>query len=95
MSNQNTVKQPQNQGPDLKALGLKSPAEVIDILSVLKIDGQPVITNDRDHLDPKQKAQTIMQYFQARFKIEPNDLPYLASMIKNDLKCGKLKWRRN
>lgn len=95
MATQNEVKQAPKKGPDLKALGLKSPAEVIDILSVLRIKGKPVITNDRAHLDPKLKAQTVMQYFQSKFKIEPNDLPHLASIIKKDLRSGRLKWRRN
>ncbi|MFC1568268.1 hypothetical protein ACFL37_01055 [Candidatus Margulisiibacteriota bacterium] len=86
--------QTRNQGPDLKALGLKSPMEVFDILSLLKIDGEPIVKDDRQLLDPKQKAQAIMEYFHKGFQIKPSDLPYLASLIKRDLKSGKIGWRR-
>jgi len=82
-------------GPNLQALGLKSPMEVIDILALLKIDGEPVIKDDRALLDPKLKAQVIMEYFHKKFNIPPNDLPYLASIIKHDLKHGKIGWRKN
>jgi hypothetical protein len=84
----------QNQGPNLKALGLKSPMEVIDILALLNIDGERVIKDDRSLLDPNQKAKAIMEYFASRFKVKPTDLPYLASMIKQDLKNGKIGWRK-
>ena len=67
-------------GPDLKALGLKSAMEVFDILALLKIDGQPIIKDDRDLLDPKKKAQTVMEYFYKEFNTRPDDLPYLASL---------------
>jgi len=87
------VKEKQS-GPNLKALGLKSPQEVIDLLALLKIDGAPVVADDRALLDPKQKAQKVMQYFQKKFNVNPNDLPYLASLIKHDLKHGKIGWRR-
>ncbi|MFH1683605.1 MAG: hypothetical protein ABIA67_01850, partial [Candidatus Margulisiibacteriota bacterium] len=82
--------QAKNKGPDLKILGLKSPMEVIDILALLKIDGEPIIKDERALLDPKQKAQTVMEYFQIKFNVKPNDLPYLASLIKHDLKHGKI-----
>lgn len=73
-------------GPNFQALGLKSPMEVIDILALLKIDGEPVIKDDRALLDPKLKAQAVMEYFYKNFNVKPNDLPYLASQIKRDLK---------
>ncbi len=81
-------------GPNFQALGLKSPLEVIDILALLKVDGEPVIKDDRALLDPKLKAQAIMEYFHKNFNIKPNDLPYLASLIKHDLKNGKIGWRK-
>ena len=79
-----------NQGPDLKALGLNSPMEVIDILGALKIDGQPVITDDKAVLDPNLKAQSVIKFFNENFNMKPNELPNLASVIKNDLKAGRL-----
>jgi hypothetical protein len=93
MSANQATKQTQS-GPNLQALGLKSPQEVIDILSILKVDGEPVIKSDQAILDPKLKAQSVMEYFQVKFNIKPNDLPYLASLIKQDLKHGKIGWRR-
>ncbi len=81
-------------GPNLQALGLKSPMEVIDILALLKIDGEPVIKDDRALLDPKLKTQVIMEYFHKKFNIKPNDLPYFASLIKHDLKHGKIGRRK-
>lgn len=93
MTANQAVKEKQS-GPNLKALGLKSPQEVIDLLALLKIDGQPIINDDRALIDPKQKAQKVMEYFQKKFDVKPNDLPYLASLIKNDLKHGKLSWRK-
>jgi hypothetical protein len=82
-----------NQGPNLESLGFKSPLEVFDILSLLKIDGEPIVRDDRALLDPKQKAQAIMEYLHGKFNLKPNDLPYLASLIKRDLKQGKIGWR--
>jgi hypothetical protein len=79
-------------GPDLKALGLNSPMEVIDILAALKIDGKPVIIDDKAHLDPNLKAQTVMKFFNENFNMQPKELPHLASVIKRDLKAGKLGW---
>jgi len=81
-------------GPNLQALGLKSPMEVIDILALLKIDGEPVIKDDRALLDPKLKAQIIMEYFHKKFNVKPNDLPYLASLIKKELKHKKAGRRK-
>ena len=85
----------QQKGPDLKALGLKSPMEVIDILALLKIDGEPIIKDDRALLDPKLKAQAVMEYFHKKHNVKPNDLPYIASLIKRDLKSGKIGWRKH
>lgn len=80
----------QNKPADLKALGLKSPMEVIDILSLLRIDGEPVIKDDKDLLDPKRKAQAVVEFYTSNFQIEPKDLPYLASLVKHDIKHGKI-----
>lgn len=79
-------------GPNLQALGLKSPMEVIDILGALKIDGVPVILDDKAFLNPQLKAELVIRYFTEKFKVKPNELPYVASLIKKDLKNGKLKW---
>ena len=89
--NQNTK---QKAGPNLTALGLKSPMEVIDILALLKVDGEPIVKDDRAILDPKLKAQTVLEFFHKKFNISPNEIPYLASLIKHDLKNGKLSWRK-
>ena len=83
---------PNQSGPDLKALGLSSPMEVIDILASLKIDGAPVITDDKAHLNPQLKAEQVVKYFVENFNIKPSELPQLASSIKKDLKNGKLGW---
>ncbi len=88
---QQTQKQ---SGPNLQALGLKSPMEVIDLLALLKIDGEPVVNDDRALLDPNQKAKAVMEYFHRHFNVKPADLPYLASLIKHDLKHGKIGWRK-
>ena len=85
------TQQEQQKGPNLPALGLKSPMEVIDILALLKVDGERIINNDTAVLDPKTKAEAVINYFQTKYNIKPNDLPYLASLIKHDLKQGKLK----
>lgn len=81
-----------SNGPDLKALGLSSPMEVIDILAALKIDGRPVIIDDKAQLDPNAKAQSVMKFFNDNFGMQPKELPHLASVIKKDLKAGKLGW---
>jgi len=79
-------------GPDLKALGLNSPMEIIDILGALKVDGKPVIVDDKAFLNPQMKAETVIKFFNENFNIKPNELPHLASVIKRDLKAGKLGW---
>ena len=79
---------------NLKALGLKSPMEVIDLLSILKIDGEPIIKDDKLLLDHKLKAQAVMEYYKKEFNVDPNELPYLASIVKRDLKSGKIGRRR-
>ncbi|MGB9613081.1 MAG: hypothetical protein ACPL4K_02750 [Candidatus Margulisiibacteriota bacterium] len=81
-----------SQGPNLQALGLKSPMEVIDILSVLKIDGAPVINDDKAFLDPNLKAQSVINFFKQNFNVSPNELPHLAAAIKHDLRHGRINW---
>lgn len=76
--------------PNFQALGLRSPMEVIDILGMLEIDGDPVIKNDKSFLDPQLKAQEVMTYFKDNLGIQPNELPYIASTIKNEMKKGIL-----
>jgi hypothetical protein len=85
----------QNQGPNLKALGLKSPMEVIDLLALLRIDGQPVITDNNAILDPNLKAKAVMEFYHNNFNVKPGDLPYLASLVKHNLKNGNISWRNN
>jgi len=89
-----TTQNQQNKGPDLKALGFKSPAEIIDILAMLKIDGERVIKDDSVLLNPQAKAKSVMGFFIKRFKLDPAKLPYLASLVKHDLKNGKISWRK-
>lgn len=89
-----TAQETKKPGLDLKALGLKSAAEVFDILALLKIDGEPVIKEDQSLLDPREKARTVFEFFQQKFNLEPENFPYLASMIKRDLTNGKIRWRR-
>jgi len=79
-------------GPNLKALGFDSPMEVIDLLAALKIDGKPVIMDDKAFLNPQMKAEQVIKFFNENFNIKPNELPRLASVIKQDLKNGKLGW---
>ncbi|MBN2058239.1 MAG: hypothetical protein JW782_05550 [Candidatus Saganbacteria bacterium] len=83
-----------SNGPDLKALGLKSAKEVFDLLALLKVDGEPIIKDDRVLLDPKAKATAVFEYFHQNFGLEPDNLPYLASLIKRDLKAGRIGWRK-
>ncbi|MCU0640689.1 MAG: hypothetical protein MUC35_01225 [Candidatus Margulisbacteria bacterium] len=80
-------------GPDLKSLGLNSPLEVIDILGAMKIDGRPVITDDKAHLNPTVKAETVVKFFTENFNMKPSELPHLASVVKRDLQAGKLDWK--
>ena len=84
--------QTNTSGPDLKGLGLSSPMEIIDILGALKIDGQPVITDDKAHLNPTVKAEAVVKFFTDNFNMKPSELPHLASVVKRDLKAGKLGW---
>lgn len=79
-------------GPNLEALGLKSPMEVIDILGALDLGGTLVITDDKAFLNPQLKAQQVMTFFKENFNLKPSDLPQLASIVKQDLKAGKLKF---
>ena len=75
-------------GPNLESLGLKSPMEVIDILGMLKIDGDPVIKDDKAFLDPRVKAKEVMEYFMKNFNVNPKELPHLASVVKHEMKRG-------
>ncbi len=88
----NNTTQKQAAGPNFQALGLKSPMEVIDILALLKIEGRPVITDDKAHLDPQLKAELVIKTMLENYGIKPNTLPYLAAVIKRNLKNGQLKW---
>lgn len=81
-----------NQESNLQALGLKSPMEVIDILGTIKIDGLPIISDEKAILNPQLKAEAILKFFSSRFNIKPNELPYLASIIKRKLKSGELRF---
>jgi hypothetical protein len=74
------------------AYGIRDANEVITILGALKIDGTPVITDDKAALNPQMKAEQVMKFFNDNFKIKPADLPQVASVIKQDLKAGKLGW---
>jgi hypothetical protein len=78
-------------GPDFKMLGI-TPGQVIDLLAALKVDGQPVITDDRAFADPSLKAQAVLEYFNKNFGISPTELPHLASVIKQDLRQGRIDW---
>ncbi len=79
-------------GPNFQALGI-TPGQVIDILGALKVDGQPVISDDRAFTDPNLKAQAVMEYFNKHFGVSPNELPHLASVIKKDLQMGNIDWK--
>ncbi|MDI6731875.1 MAG: hypothetical protein QME05_04775 [Candidatus Margulisbacteria bacterium] len=79
------------QGPNLEILGFKNPMEIIDLLALLRIDGEPIVKDDQAVLDPKLKAKTVVEYFQTKFNLNPNDLPYLASLIKKDIKQKRMK----
>ena len=85
----------QQNGPDFKTLGLKSPMEVIDILALLHIEGEPVVSDEQALLDPNLKAQAVMEFFFRKFKVKPTSLPYIASIIKKQLKQGKIAWGRS
>lgn len=65
--------------------------EVIDILASLRIDGEPVVKDDKAFLNPDQKANAVINYFK-NFGVAPNELPHLASVIKQELRQGKINW---
>lgn len=85
MSNNNETTPKQNT-VNFEALGFKSPMEIIDLLALLKIDGEPIIKDEKAILDPKLKAQNVMEYFMRKFNLAPNDLPYLAALVKKEIK---------
>ena len=84
--NNNNETQTKQTGVNFEALGFKSPMEIIDLLALLKIDGEPIVKDEKAILDPKLKAQCVMEYFMRKFNLTPNDLPYLASLIKREIK---------
>ena len=90
----NNGQEEKKSGPNLQALGLKSSMEVIDILGLLRIDGEPVIKNDQSLLDPKEKARAVIEYFVDKHNLKPGELPYVAAAIKTELKSGRLAWRK-
>jgi hypothetical protein len=77
---------------NLKTLGLKSPLEVIDILGALKIDGVPIINDEKVILNQQLKAEAIFKFFATKFGVKPNELPIIASLIKKKLKTGELRF---
>jgi len=79
------------KGPNIEALRFKNPLEIIDLLALLKIDGEPIIKDEQAILDPKIKARAVVEYFQTKFNLGPNDLPYLASLIKKDIKQKRMQ----
>lgn len=85
----------QSSVPDLKTLGLKSPMEVIDVLSLLEFDSgsgkKLVINDDKAFLNPQLKAEQVIKFFKDNFDLSPNELPRLASIVKQDLRAGRLK----
>lgn len=90
------VEQSKDQAKDqaaqnLQRLGFKSPMDVIDFLAMLKVDGVPIITDDNVRLNPQLKAAEVIKYFGEKYGVKPNNLPYVASIIKRDLKNGKLR----
>ncbi len=82
----------QEKESNLQALGLKSPIEVIDILGALKIDGAPIISDEKVILNQQLKAEAIFKYFGAKFGVKPSELPYIAALIKKKLKTGELRF---
>ena len=76
----------------MKSLGLKSPMEVIDILGALKIDGVPIINDEKVILNQQLKTEAIFKFFAAKFGVQPNELPYVAALIKRKLKTGELRF---
>ena len=83
----------QKKGPNLKALGFNNPMEIIDLLALLKVDGEPIIKDDKAWLDQKLKAQLVMEYFLKTYKIKPDTLPYVGTVVKRDIKQKKLAQR--
>lgn len=79
-------------GPNFQALGV-TPSMVIDTLAAMSIDGEPVIKDDRAFTDPTLKAQAVMDYFNKKFGVPPQELPYLVSVIKKDMLLGNIDWR--
>jgi len=85
---ENQKPQEKQGGINLQLLGFKSPMEVIDILALIKVDGEPVVKDDKSFLDPRMKAKEVMEYFHKSFGVSPDELPYVAYVIKRKIKKG-------
>lgn len=84
-------------GPNLQAIGLKGPQEVIDILAQVSISDEKgnkmlVINDDSLVNNPTAKAQQVINFFKENFGVQPNELPHLASVIKHEVRTGNIKW---
>jgi hypothetical protein len=93
MNNTNQTENKQ-KAPNFEALGFKSPMEIIDLLALLKIDGEPIIKDEQIVLDPKLKAQAVMEFFLKNYNVPPNDLPYLAALVKKEIKNKQMTTRK-
>jgi hypothetical protein len=87
-SMENQKPQEKQGGINLQLLGFKSPMEVIDLLALIKVDGDPVVKDDKSFLDPRLKAKEVMEYFHKHFGVIPDKLPFIAYVIKNKIKKG-------
>ncbi len=81
-----------NSGPNIQALGWKSVGQVFGFLSLVKVDGKPIVPPEILN-DPKQTAQAITAYFQKNYGVSPQKIPHLATAIKRALKNGDVDWR--
>jgi hypothetical protein len=88
----NQTEQKKSGGLNLQALGFNSPMEIIDLLALIKVDGVPVISDDSACLNPKTKTEHVLRFFQEKFGVKAPLLPYVASIIKKNLKTGKIRW---
>lgn len=85
---ENQKPQDNKAGINLQLLGFKSPMEVIDLLALIKVDGEPVVKDDKSFLDPRIKAKEVLEYFHNNFGVIPDELPFVAYVIKNKIKKG-------
>lgn len=87
----NSVQAPRiNKTPDLQKLGFKDPDAVINFLAVCSFGGKSVINDLQLALTLKGKADQVIKFFQDH-GVKINELPQLASMIKNDIRAGKVQ----